>query len=200
MIFNDLTQQGGSVVDRRLKCLGKLLSGLVVLYIPLHAGIIGGNSSQVSVFSLPNPICNAATCDLVEGRLTTLPFIAFAGDVILLDEDGSTSDVVRFFNNVLDTGGGTGFGNRAQVYSKIDVGPDYSVGPDLGIPDPPFSVNATRILEAGLGSATVYNGNGTLYSIYSDVPEPSDIVLLSTGLLTLGGLMRKRPPASLRGD
>jgi hypothetical protein len=188
------------VLVRKLKCLSTLLSGLFVLYVPLSAGVIGGNTSQLTDFSLSSPVCNAATCDLIEGRLTILPFIAFAGDVILLDQDGSTSDLVRFFNNVLDTGGGTGFGDRVQVYSKIDVGPDYSVGPDLGIPDPPFSVNATRILEAGLGSATVYNGNGTLYSIYSDVPEPSDIVLLSTGLLTLGGLMRKRPPASLRGD
>lgn len=185
---------------RRLKCLSTLLLGLVVLYIPLSASVIGGNSSQVTDFSLSSPICNAATCDLLEGHLTMLPFIAFAGDVILLDEDGSTSDVVRFFNNVLNTGGGTGLGNQVQVYSRIDVGPDYSVGVDLGLPNPPFSVNAVSITEAGVGSATVYDGNGTLYNIYSDVPEPSDIVLLSTGLLAVGGLMRKRPPASLRGD
>ncbi len=136
--------------------------------------------------SLASPMCNAAACDVLEGRLVNLPYIAFAGDAVLLDPSGAVSDVVRFFNNVLDTGGGTGFSTQILMYSKIDTGVDLSVGPDLGLPNPStYSVNAVRLLEAPDGSPTVYNGNGTLYSFYSDTPEPSTIFYMAAGLLAL---------------
>jgi hypothetical protein len=135
-----------------------------------------------------DPTCTPATCDVVEGVLTNLPFAAFAGDVILLDADGSISDVVRFFNNIFDTGGGTGLGNQVLMYSKVDSGTDLSVGPDLGLPAT-FSVNAVRIPEAPEGSPTLYSGNGTLYSFYSDAPVPEPVPEPRTLLLTLATVL-----------
>lgn len=137
--------------------------------------------------SLASPTCDAAACDVLEGIFLNLPFVAFAGDVVLLDPDGTVSDVVRFFNNVLDTGGGTGLSTQVLMYSKIDAGPDYSVGPDLGLPSPStYSVNVVTLREAADAQPTVYNGNGTLYSFYSDVPEPSSILFVVAGLLAIG--------------
>jgi hypothetical protein len=153
--------------------------------------------------SLANPTCNAAACDVVEGVLTTLPFVALSGDVILLDGDGSISDVVRFLNNIVDTGGGTGLGNQVFIYSKIDSGPDLSAGPDVGLPTT-FSSNAVRIPEAAEGSPTIYNGNGTIYSFYSDaptaVPEPASFGLSLTVLVGTFVVRRKalRPPGRNR--
>ncbi len=158
------------------------------------AGPLPGTLYQnLSPASLLNPVCNPATCDLIEGNLVNLPFIAIAGDVILRDPDGSVSDVARFFNNVLDTGSGTGLGTQALVFSKIDAGPDKSAGPDLGLPPPSsYSANAVNIFEAPDGIATIYNGNGTIYSIYSDVPEPAAAGLAGMGLLALWALACRR--------
>jgi hypothetical protein len=170
---------------------------LLAIAVPLGAAMLPGSVAPDPTFtptSLSNPTCTTAACDVIEGRLTTLPFLAIAGDVILLDPDGSVSDVVRFFNNVLDTGGGTGLGTLVLMYSRIDSGPDSSVGPDLGLPSPStYSANAVRIAEAADGTATTYNGNGTLYSFYSDTPEPSSVICVSVGLLAIGaGVLRRR--------
>jgi hypothetical protein len=162
---------------------------------PAGAATIPGMMAEApSPASLSNPVCNPATCDLIEGNLVILPFIAFSGDVILLDPDGTVSDVARFFNNIVDTGGGTGLGNQVLVFSKIDSGADSSVGPDLGLPPPSsYSSNAVTIQEAPDGFATDYNGNGTIYHIYSDVPEPSGAALVGIGLIMLGPLARRTP-------
>ena len=90
--------------------------------------------------------------------------------MILIDPDGSISDIVRFFNNLIDTGGGTGLGDQVFMYSKLNL--PISV-----------SVNAVRIAEAPVGQPTIYVGNGTVYSIYSDViPEPSSLSFMLGGL------------------
>ena len=174
------------------QCCIVLCCAAIIAAIPANSASIPGAVFQApSPAALSNPVCNPAMCDLIEGIPVTLPFIAFAGDVILLDPDGSVSDVARFFNNVLDTGNGTGLGNQVLVYSKIDSGPDLSVGPDLGLPSPStYSANAVRIAEAPDGMATDYNGNGTIYHIYSDVPEPSAMALTGIGLLALWPIAR----------
>src|ERR1051326_1267707 len=117
--------------------------------------------------------CTPAACAISEGNPLILPYIAIAGDVILLDPDGTVSDVVRFLNNILDTGAGTGLGNSILMFSKIDAGPDLSIGTDLGLPSSfTYSANAVTLSEAPDGVPTIYNGNGTIYSFYSDTPEP----------------------------
>jgi hypothetical protein len=157
-------------------------------------GSVATNPGFTSVASLANPTCTPAACDVIEGILTNLPFLAIAGDVILLEPNGSISDVVRFLNNVLDTGAGTGLGTQVFMFSKIDSGPDLSAGPDLGLPSS-FSANAVRIAEAPEGLPTIYNGNGTVYSFYSDspVPEPPTLASVGTVLFGLGiPLLRRR--------
>jgi hypothetical protein len=176
--------------------LGLLLN--IIVAIPLTAAaILPGTVITDSGFtpaSLSSPTCTPAACDILEGNSLNLPFIAFAGDIVLMDPNGAVSDVVRFFNNVLDTGGGTGFSTLVFMFSKVDTGPDFSVGPDLGLPNPStYSVNVVTLLEAPGGKPTVYNGNGTLYSFYSDTPEPSSVFCVGAGLLlALTAWVRKR--------
>jgi hypothetical protein len=168
---------------------------LAVVVVPLTAGPLPGSLVTDQPFTpgiLATPSCTPAACDVFEGVLLNLPFIAVGGDVILLDPDGSVSDVVRFFNNVLDTGGGTGLGTQVFMYSKIDS-PDKSLGPDAGLPSPStYSVNAVRIPEAPDGTPTIYIGSGVIYSFYSDAPEPSTIGCVAAGLLALGARFLRR--------
>jgi hypothetical protein len=103
--------------------------------------------------------CNAGftACQIRENAVLQLPFTAFAGDVIVQDPASTTvSDVFRIFNNLVDTGGGTGLGNLAVLYSRDD---------NMALPDSStYSANAVLIKEAASGS-TSYLGNGTNYSL-----------------------------------
>lgn len=103
--------------------------------------------------------CNAGftVCQIRENVLLQLPGLAIAGDVVV-QEPGSAnvSDVFRVFNNVVDTGGGTGLGNLAILYSGDD---------SMALPNPStYSANAVVIKEAASGP-TSYVGNGTTYSL-----------------------------------
>lgn len=131
-----------------------------------------------------------SACQVYEGSLLTPPFGFFvAGDVILIDQwTGQVSDVFRIFNDLFDTGGGTGLGVSALLYSE-----------DLGnLPDPStYSVNAVGIYENyGSGGGLIetdYVGNGTLYQIFSTddgSPEPSTFALM--GAAAVVGLWRRR--------
>jgi hypothetical protein len=128
-----------------------------------------------------------------EGSLLTPPFGFFiSGDVILMDQwTGQVSDVFRIFNDLVDTGGGTGLGVSALLYSE-----------DLGnLPDPStYSVNAVTINEAfGNGGGLIetdYIGNGTLYQIFSTddgAPEPSTFVLMGIGAAVVIWRKRRTP-------
>jgi hypothetical protein len=103
--------------------------------------------------------CNAGftACQIRENVVLQLPFTAIAGDVIVQERTSSTvSDVFRIFNNLVDTGGGTGLGNLAVLYSSNDNTP---------LPAPSsYSANAVFTKEAASG-ATSYLGNGTNYSL-----------------------------------
>ena len=146
-------------------------------------------------WALPVSSCAAdfSSCNIYEGSVQ-LPFTATSGDVILLDSDQSVSDVFRIFNNLMDTGGGTGLGNMAFLYSD-DEG---------NLPNPTsYSANAIFLAE-GL-TETDFNGNGTMYHLFSvepvqTTPIPAALPLFATGLGGLGllGWRRKRKAVSCR--
>src|SRR5437660_342800 len=128
---------------------------------------------------------NFSACSVFEDRqVLHLPGLAIAGDLLITEPWNSAivSDVFRIFNDVFNSGGGTGLGDAAFLYSA-----------DLkNLPLPAsYSVNAVAIREGpsigGGLSRTDYNGNGTLYSIFSSdaTPEPSTLALLGSGALVL---------------
>jgi hypothetical protein len=84
-------------------------------------------------------------------------FFAIAGDVIIQDPNSTNvSDVLRVFNNLFNSGGGTGLGNVVFLYSRDNNNP---------LPDPStYSANAVVIKESTSGP-TSYFGNGTNYSL-----------------------------------
>src|SRR5438309_1701526 len=83
-------------------------------------------SVTVSVPARAAPIanCNAnlTQCSIPENVLLQLPLLAVSGDVVLTESNGTTvSDVFRIFNNLADTGQGTGLGDLAEMFSADDV-------------------------------------------------------------------------------
>jgi hypothetical protein len=157
-----------------MKTLCSTLLVLSALAIPVHAGTLltPGTSSCAPDFS---------SCTLFEGQTVALPGFAIAGDVIVYEPwQPIVSDVFHIFNDVFDSGGGTGLGDMAILYAA-----------DLGnLPDPStYSVNAVSVTENfgnGVGLIeTDYNGNGTIYQLFTpDVgaPEPSTAALMGAGV------------------
>jgi hypothetical protein len=110
-----------------------------------------------------------------------LPFTAIAGDVVLTDPNSTTaSDVFRIFNNIINTGGGTGLGNMVFLYSSDDT-----TLPNLSA----YSVNVVFIAENPSG-ITSYMGNGTNYQL--GVPEPQTFELLCLAFASMAVLARRR--------
>jgi hypothetical protein len=109
-------------------------------------------------------------CRVPENGLFQLPFTAISGDVILTESgQGGVSDVFRIFNNIVNTGLGTGRGNMVFLYSADDSTP---------LPDSStYSANAVFIVETP--PITSFVGNGTNYLL--GVPEPGTFSTL--GLL-----------------
>ena len=145
------------------------LAGLVLLSVPAAAS--------------PLASCNAnfTSCGIPENILLQLPFTAIAGDAVLTEPNSSmVSDVFRIFNNVVNTGGGTGLGNMVFLYSLDDT----------TLPAPStYSANAVFIGESPSG-VTSYLGNGTNYLL--GVPEPQTFELLSLAFAAMAGLARWR--------
>jgi hypothetical protein len=112
-------------------------------------------------------------CAIPEQTMLSLPFLAISGDVVLVESNMTTvSDVFRIFNDVVDTGGGTGLGTLVELYSADD-------GP---LPSPAtYSANVQFILENPNG-ITPFTGNGTTYVLAE--PEPATFGLMATGLLS----------------
>ncbi|MGA8306683.1 MAG: PEP-CTERM sorting domain-containing protein [Candidatus Acidiferrales bacterium] len=143
--------------------------------------------------TLPAEGCNAdnTVCVAIEGQTMsyTPGFFGISGDAVLIDSGGNIDGVFRIFNDLIDTGGGTGLGLTAFLF-----------GSTTGIPDPStFSFNAIGLLfgaDNGTGVPllsvpgfveTEFIGNGTLYELFS-VPEPGTWQLLGLALLLLAGM------------
>jgi len=146
-------------------------------------------SSSITAAPVSSCAADFSSCNVYEGQILQLPInVAFgiAGDVVVKDFSGLTVDVFRIFNDLVDTGGGTGLGSYAFLY-----------GADLGnLPNPStYSANAVTISRSGTGPSgyyeTDYNGNGTIYRLFTPAPEPSVFTLLGLGVFALGGLLRK---------
>jgi MYXO-CTERM domain-containing protein len=100
--------------------------------------------------------------------------------VILNDPAGPVSDVFRIFNNLVNTGAGTGLGNMVFLYSSDDGTP---------LPDPStYSANAVFMVETP--PVTAFVGNGTNYLL--GVPEPGTQGLFAVGVLALAVARRTR--------
>jgi hypothetical protein len=130
--------------------------------------------------------CDAAftTCLIPENTSLQLPFEAIAGDAILTEPGSTTvSDVFRIFNNIVNTGFGTGLGNMAFLYSADDT----------ALPSPStYSANAVFLSENQSGTAT-YFGNGTNYLL--GAPEPQTSVPLGLACVAMVILARRRSKA-----
>ena len=154
----------------RLARLLKCLIGLMLLSVPAAAAVVAP--------------CNAGrtTCVIPENILLQLPFTAFAGDAIVTEPGSSVvSDVFRIFNNVVNTGFGTGQGNVAFLYSADDS----------ALPSPStYSMNAVFLSENPSGAATVYFGNGTNYLL--GAPEPQTCGSLGLTCVVMAILARRR--------
>ena len=133
-------------------------------------------------------VCAAdfSTCYIPENVLLQFPagFLAISGDVVLEDPSGAVSDVFRIFNDLFDTGQGTGLGTTAFLYSSDDSTP---------LPNPSnYSANVKFIPESTTSPQTDYLGNGTLYVLAA--PEPSSWILFSIGSIALLIAHRKKAP------
>jgi hypothetical protein len=136
----------------------------------LHAGTI------------PTSTCapDFSSCNIYENQVSFFPAggLGIAGDVVI-KSGSNTIAVFRIFNDFVNTGGGTGLGDSGFLYSAAFY----------NLPAPSsYSVNAVTVplgpeLATGFNE-TIYNGNGTLYNIFTIAPEPSTF-----GFLVVGGLL-----------
>jgi hypothetical protein len=157
------------ITTYRFASIAICFAGLVLLSVPASAATIAP--------------CNATftTCVIPENISLQLPFAAFAGDAILTEPGGSTvSDLFRIFNNIVNTGLGTGLGNLAFLYSADDS----------ALPGPStYSANAVFLSENPSG-VTSYLGNGTNYLLAA--PEPQTFGSLGLACVAMAILARRR--------
>jgi hypothetical protein len=98
-------------------------------------------------------VCDSicTVCPIRESVVLQLPSAcqAAAGDVIIQGANPTNAtDLFRVFNNLVDTGGGTGLGNRVILYSSDDNTP---------LPDPStYSLNSVTIQAAASGSTSYF--------------------------------------------
>lgn len=142
------------------------------------------------VIAVPIAVCNASftVCDIPENGLLQLPFEAIAGDVVLTDPGSSAvSDVFRIFNNLVNTGKGTGLGDLVFLYSSDD---------STALPNPStYSANVVFLPEDPSG-VTSYFGNGTNYLLA--VPEPGTFELFA--LAAAMAVLTRRRSRPFQGD
>jgi hypothetical protein len=131
-----------------------------------------------------------STCTIPENVPLTFPStfgVAVSGDVILLESDHVTvSDVFRIFNDFFDSGGGTGLGTTAFLFSSDDSTP---------LPSPAtYSSNAVFIQEAASGQTSYFSkGDGVTYVLESpNSPEPATFGMFAVALGLIGGCRRLR--------
>jgi hypothetical protein len=131
--------------------------------------------------TLPAEGCNAANtvCVAIEGQTMsyTPGFFGISGDALLTDSNGDVEGVFRIFNDLVDTGGGTGLGLTAFLFGVNAI--EIAIGSDNGTGVP--------LLKVPGFVETEFVGNGTLYELFS-VPEPGTWQLLGVALLLLAGM------------
>ena len=109
-------------------------------------------------------VCDSActVCSIRENVVVQLPSTCqppAAGDVIIQGASSTkATDLFRVFNNLVDTGGGTGLGNQVFLYSSDDNTP---------LPDPStYSLNSVTIQAAASGSTFYFGpGSGISYNL-----------------------------------
>ncbi len=121
----------------------------------------------------PLSVCNSAftVCGIPENVLVQFPGLAISGDVVITEPvTGVVSDVFRIFNDVINTGAGTGLGLTGFLFSSDDT----------TLPAPStYSANVQFITESPSG-VTTYVNNGTTYLL--GVPEPSTFQLIGLAI------------------
>jgi hypothetical protein len=163
-------------------------AGLILLSLPGTAAPIA-ISAQATATLVASCNTSFTLCLIPENMPLQLPFTAFAGDVVLTDPNSSAvSDVFRIFNNVVNTGRGTGLGNMVFLHSSDDT----------TLPSPStYSANVVSITEDRSG-ITSFLGNGTNYLL--GVPEPETFQLLGLAIAALAVLARRRSRRPIEGE
>jgi hypothetical protein len=170
---------------------------MIMRYSPRFVMLLSLAALPTSLAWGANVVCNAdqTRCFIPENVVLQLPFFAIAGDVILREPNSTTvSDVYRILNNFVDTGGGTGIGNMAVLYSSDDSMP---------LPDPStYSANAVFITESA-NQSTFFSGNGTTYvlnplapPVFTKAFADSQIQLFGIGNNTTLSFTITNPPAN----
>ena len=122
-------------------------------------------------------LSNGTSCDVYENQVLSLPFEAIAGDIVLLAPNQAVVDDFRIFNNLVDTGGGTGLGTSAYLYTFVPS---------------PLSVNAVFIARADSGPTgyyeTNYTAHGTQFKFFTPAPEPASLGLIASVFLAVAGM------------
>jgi hypothetical protein len=149
------------------------------------AGLLGVLSLMAApVSAIPIASCTGFVCVIPENVLMQFPVsfgFAISGDVVVTEANGVTvSDLFRIFNDVVNTGGGTGLGTTFFLYSSDDSTP---------LPSPStYSSNVTFIKE-GPGGTTIYSANGDTFIL--NTPEPATFGMLGIGLAIALGIATK---------
>jgi hypothetical protein len=146
--------------------------------------VAGIFSATAHAALLANCDINITHCSISENVLQMYPFSAFgiAGDTVVLEADHNTvSDVFRIFNDLVDTGSGTGLGTTMFLFSADDSTP---------LPAPATYSANVQFAQEGANGITVFTSNGTTYLL--GAPEPTTFVMLGGGLAITVGLAQRR--------
>lgn len=169
-------------------CSGKLLLTCAVFVLAMSAPALADSFDPSAPCNSDGTVCRI----YLDIPITLNPgFFDFAGDVVVLDASFFPVDIVRFFPNFVDTGGGTGLGNEIFEFTLAQF------------PFSSLTANAVGVLQGPIidgVSKTIYDSpSGTEYDIFnvpptSITPEPGSLFLLASGLLA-GILYKRRRPA-----
>jgi hypothetical protein len=149
----------------RFPSIAICFAGLVLLSVPAAA------------VQLASCDPNFLSCVIPENIVLQLPFTAIAGDVVLTEPNSTTvSDVFRISNNLINTGGGTGLGNMAFLFST----------PENTLPAP--STYSANVVFLAADPPATYVGNGTNYLLGYRIGFAQSGSTLGLGQFAMAGL------------